>query len=167
MRRLVLVRHSKAEQGGMADIDRELSSRGLHDAAAIGAFLRDHDIVPDRVVVSPATRTRQTWSQIAGALSGSANASYDERIYDGGADDLVAIVKESPAVATTVLLVGHNPTVHAAAYGIDDGEGDPDARRWLRSEFPTSALAIFEIDGEWHEVGPATGLLVAASAPRG
>jgi phosphohistidine phosphatase len=167
MRRLVLIRHSKAEPGSGSDVDRELSSRGLREAAAIGEFLRDHDVVPDHVVVSPATRTRQTWSQIAGILTDAANGSYDARIYDGGADDLIAIVRESPTSATTVVLVGHNPTVHAAAFAIDDGAGDADARRWLRSEFPTSALAVFEVDGEWHEVGPATGRIVAASAPRG
>lgn len=64
------------------------------------------------------------------------------------------------------MLVGHNPSMHGAAYAIDDGTGDPDAIRWLRSEFPTSAVAIFELAAPWADVGTDCGCLTAAGAPR-
>lgn len=167
MRRLVLIRHAKAEQDGASDVERALAPRGLRDAAAIGTWLAAHDIAPDHVVISPSRRTRQTWALIAAELAPAPEPAVDPRIYDNNVDELIAIIHATPATALTVALVGHNPSMHAAAYAIDDGEGDPDARQWLRSEFPTSALAVFEIAGQWADVGPATGRLIAAAAPRG
>jgi len=63
-RRLVVLRHAKAEQGGR-DRDRELTRRGHRDATAAGAWLVANDAVPEAVVVSPARRTVQTWEAAA------------------------------------------------------------------------------------------------------
>ena len=38
------------------------------DAPAIGRYLADHKLVPDLVLVSPATRTRETWELLAPTL---------------------------------------------------------------------------------------------------
>src|SRR3954453_9424386 len=59
-RRLVLVRHAQAAQGEV-DADRTLTERGARQAAAIGAWLAQTGLIPDRVVVSPARRAQQTW----------------------------------------------------------------------------------------------------------
>ena len=36
----------------------------------------------------------------------------------------------------TVAVVGHNPSIGELAGGLDDGRGDPEARRGVRSGFP-------------------------------
>ena len=73
---LILMRHSKAEEGpGKPDHDRELSDRGLRDARAAGAWLREEGLVPDLVICSTAVRTRQTWDS---AVKGGAQTEFLE-----------------------------------------------------------------------------------------
>ena len=50
--RLVLVRHAKAEAHRGDDKSRELAARGRADATAVGRWLVQQGIRPDRVVVS-------------------------------------------------------------------------------------------------------------------
>jgi len=146
---LVLVRHAKAEREGASDAERPLASRGRADAAAIGRWLTSHGIAPDRVVISPSLRTRETW-QLTGI--GSPPADLDERIYDNTAEDLLAVVRETPAYVRTLALVGHNPSMAMLAAS------------WAPqlSEFRTSAIAIFELD-DWS----SPGRLIASATPRG
>ncbi|HZI98950.1 MAG TPA: histidine phosphatase family protein, partial [Actinomycetales bacterium] len=62
-RRLLLIRHAKAapdDDGG--DHGRGLTARGRRDAAAIGRWLADNDLVPDLVLCSDARRARETWT---------------------------------------------------------------------------------------------------------
>ena len=70
MRRLLLLRHAKAErsQPGGRDHDRVLAERGRADAKKLGVYLARHAFVPDRAVVSTAARTRETWALLATAL---------------------------------------------------------------------------------------------------
>jgi phosphohistidine phosphatase len=108
-RRLVLVRHAKAEPGGEgADHDRRLTDRGLRDAADAGRWLAT--VVPqvDEVWCSSALRAVQTWDAIAPSISAPAPA-VERELYLAGARDLVGRVEQVPA-GRTVLLVGHNPT---------------------------------------------------------
>jgi phosphohistidine phosphatase len=108
-RRLVLVRHAKAEPGGEgADHDRRLTDRGLRDAADAGRWLAT--VVPglDEVWCSSAVRAVQTWDAIAPSVTAPA-PSVERELYLAGARDLVGRLEQVPA-GRTVLLVGHNPT---------------------------------------------------------
>ena len=61
-RRLLLVRHAQAAAGPV-DAERPLTKRGALHAAAIGSWLAQAGLVPDRVLVSPARRALQTWER--------------------------------------------------------------------------------------------------------
>jgi phosphohistidine phosphatase len=161
------VRHAKAEAGGATDAERALAPRGLRDAAAIGQWLGGLSFSPDRVVVSPARRARQTWALAAAELEASPSPLIDDRLYENTIEDLLAVVADCPVEIETLVLVGHNPSMHGLAVTLDDGAGDPEVRRLLAAEFPTSAVAVFEIAGDWSGVGAGTGRLTAAGVPRG
>jgi phosphohistidine phosphatase len=165
-RTLLLVRHSKALQEGASDFVRELAPRGLRDAAVAGAWLRDNDLLPDLAIVSPATRAAQTWAAMAASAGAATLVEDDQRIYDGGAADLLAIVQEVSDEHARVALVGHNPTMHALAHDLDDGEGDADGRTELARAFPTSGIAVFEIAGSWAEASLGSATLRAFTVPR-
>jgi phosphohistidine phosphatase len=147
--RLVLVRHAKAEREGRSDAQRPLAPRGRVDAAAIGRWLASHGIAPDRVVLSPTLRTRETW-QLTGL--DAPPADLDERIYENTVEDLLAVVRDTPADVRTLLLVGHNPSMGSLAAS------------WAPqlSEFRTGAVAVFELD-DWS----SPGRLTMSSTPRG
>lgn len=145
----MLVRHAKAAREGPSDAQRPLASRGRVDAAAIGRWLTSQDIAPDRVVISPSLRTRETW-EFTGI--GAPPAELDERIYDNTVEGLLAVVRDTPPDVHTLLLVGHNPSMGALA-----ASWAPEL-----SEFRTSAVAVFELD-DW----ASPGRLIASATPRG
>ncbi|MDT4943015.1 MAG: phosphohistidine phosphatase [Pseudonocardiales bacterium] len=164
--RLVVIRHAKAGEAPL-DIERPLTDRGLRDAAAIGDWLRDAGVAPERAVVSPARRARETWQEAAARLDDAPEAVIDERIYDNDVDLLLDIVHETPDDVGTLVLVGHNPAFGALAVELDDRRGDADARRGLHAAFPTSAVAVFDIAGSWADVDEGVGTLTGFAAPRG
>ena len=165
-RQLVVIRHAKAG-AAPRDIERPLTERGHRDAAAIGDWLKKHSVAPDRAVVSPARRALQTWSGAADRLDRPPQPVVDERIYDNSMDLLFEIVAETPDEVESLVLVGHNPAFAALASELDDGQGDAAARREMRTAFPTSAVAVFELAGPWSLVAVATGNLTAFATPRG
>lgn len=109
-RRLVLVRHAKAESGEEgADHDRRLTSRGERDADATAGWLAGQVDVVDHVWVSSARRAQQTWAALARALPDPTDVVVDRALYlAGGRDVLEHLAAADHAVS---VLVGHNPTM--------------------------------------------------------
>ena len=162
-RRLVIMRHAKAEATAPSDHERALASRGAADAEAAGRWLAEQGITPDVALVSDALRTRQTWARVAGGAGWDESAAdFSEALYAAGPDSAFDLVRELDAGATTVVVIGHNPTMAYVAELVDDGEGDPDATTGMVTRgFPTSALAVFAVDEPWSDLGPGTGRLEA------
>ena len=129
----MLIRHAKTEQGA-PDIQRQLTERGRRDSAAIGEWLRARDVVPDLVVVSPATRARQTWE-----LTGlDTQTTVDDRVYDSNLANLLAIVRETTEDVASLAIVGHNPPVEVFS-----------ARHGGPGEISTASVVVFDVAGPW------------------
>lgn len=167
MKTLLLLRHAKSswENPSVGDFDRPLNERGRKAAPKVGRFLVESELVPDRVVCSPAQRTRETWTAVQSELDGPREATFDQAIYLGAPDTLLEIAKSQPDDADTVMLIGHNPGVEALA-GWLAGEGSPEAIERLSLKFPTAGLAIleFEVD-HWVELDREVGTLRAFVSP--
>jgi len=162
-RRLLLLRHGKADNPpAVKDVDRPLANRGRGQALLAGEAVRERGLLPDRVVCSPARRTRDTWEAFAIGLQADPElrdaAETDDRIYDNTLDDLLDVIHETPSDVTTLLLVGHNPAVAGLAGVLDEDGGGP-AHRVLAEGFPAGALAVFSVDGKWSEVRAGTARL--------
>jgi phosphohistidine phosphatase len=160
MRRLMLLRHAKAERPapGTRDRERSLAERGRADAPVIGAYMARHGLIPDRVLVSPATRTRQTWDLIARALSHSPVA-YEDRLYDASTQTLLDLIKQAEPEVHGLLVVGHNPGLHDLARLLI-ASGDVEAREQLNEKLPTSGLAVIEFAvDDWPRLHPRSGRL--------
>ena len=162
-RRLVLIRHAKAAEGNV-DRERPLAKRGMNEAPEIGRWLAERQLVPDRVVVSPALRARQTWERATTGLDGAVDAEQDERVYDNSREALLAVVRDTPETVRTLAIVGHNPGMQEFATSFDDGTGDEAAREEVTGKYPTGGLAVFTVDGPWS--GATAGTLTAFAAPR-
>ena len=161
MRRLLLLRHAKSERSkpGGSDHDRILADRGRTDAPKIGAYLARHALIPDCVVVSTAARTRETWMLIAAVIEDAPPVKFEERIYEASAEAILQVIKETKPEVGTLLVVGHNPSMHELAAMLI-ATGDIEARQRLQENFPTGALAVIDFALEdWSRLHPLAGRL--------
>jgi phosphohistidine phosphatase len=168
MRRLLLFRHAKAEGSftGTEDSARALIERGRKDAARIGAYMASHAFTPDRVLLSPATRTQQTWKSASGAFKPAPAAQTIERLYNATAHAILALITETPAAVHSLLVIGHNPGLHDLALMLI-ASGEIEARERLREKLPTSGLVIVEFAfDEWSKLHPRSGRLERFVSPK-
>ncbi|PSK99434.1 phosphohistidine phosphatase [Murinocardiopsis flavida] len=149
-RRLVVLRHAQAELGvGRPDHERALTGTGRSQAAEAGASLARAGLVPDHVICSSARRTRQTLDLALGELPATPSVDYSDAAYSAGVDDIFALVSAVDPDVSTLLVVGHNPTVAQLAAAFT-GDGTLLA-------FPPAAAAVAELDVEWLYAAPGTG----------
>ena len=112
---LMLMRHAKSDWNShTADIDRPLNSRGSRDAVAMGAYLEQTGLVPDKMIISPARRTRQTAELLLRNLPVDEQQVFVDRdLYLADIETLSEIVELYADENQRILLLAHNP-------GMDD-----------------------------------------------
>jgi phosphohistidine phosphatase len=166
---LIIVRHARAESFADSDRHRGLTPSGVNDARLLGAWLLSVGVEPERVLVSTADRTRQTWHVLVDVTRWGVSAEFEDVVYAGDTDTLMDEIRETPGDCSTTLLLGHNPAMAYLAQILTDGDGDPTIELAMMAGFPPGTAAVFEIAGEWPELGPGSGRLVefrtARSAP--
>lgn len=156
----MLVRHARAEHTmGRPDHDRLLTASGRRDAEAAGRWLHDQGVVPELVICSTAQRTRETWNAMAHGGCHTEYVEYRSSVYQGGTDDLLRTVREDGGDVTTLVVVGHGPTVPALASLLSDGEGSTEAHRALGDGYPTCGIALLRVDCDWADLDAGTGTL--------
>jgi len=166
--RLMLLRHAKSEKGesDMSDRDRTLSARGRGDAPKIGAYMAHHALRPDRAIVSDARRTRETWERVSKAWTVPPPASYEDALYNAGADAILELLREDSGAANALLVVAHNPGLHELGKLLI-ASGDVDARERLNEGLPTSGLLVIDFVGsDWRKLHPRSGRLERFITPR-
>jgi len=167
MRRLMLLRHAKTEraESGVRDRERKLMKRGRDDASTIGAYMAQHGLIPDLAVVSPAVRAQQTWTFVAAMLPEAPRMVTEDRIYDANSETLADVIAATRN-ARSLIIVGHNPSLHDLALQLS-ASGDGHARERVSENLPTSGLVVIEFPfDDWSLVRPRTGLLTRFVSPR-
>jgi phosphohistidine phosphatase len=164
-RRIVLLRHAKADWPQVSDHERPLAERGRMDAPVAGRRLGETGIDFDLAVCSTSARTRETWKLVVHELPTRPRTVYEERLFDASLGDLLALINETPEEVNNLLVIGHNPGMHTLADALAGGaEGDALARM-TQSGFPTAAFAVIGYDGTWKSVEHKVGRLVDYWAP--
>ncbi|MFJ9648512.1 SixA phosphatase family protein [Streptomyces sp. NPDC004244] len=159
-RRIVLLRHAKADWPQVADHDRPLAERGRKEAPAAGLKLAEAGIAFDLALCSTAARTRETWKLAVQELPHRPRTVYEERLYEASLGELIALLNETPDEVADLLVIGHNPGMHALADALAGRvEGDALARM-TRSGFPTAALAVVSFTGSWKSLEHGVGTLL-------
>jgi phosphohistidine phosphatase len=107
---LLILRHAKAEAGdGIADELRALAPRGRRDAQKMGEVARTEGLLPERILSSPAVRTRQTVELFVEASDCVASVEFLRPLYLAEPPAYLDAVARHAAGAKRVMLVGHNP----------------------------------------------------------
>ena len=168
MRRLMLLRHAKSDwsQPGARDHDRPLNARGRKAAPKVGAYMARHDLVPDLILASTATRVRETLDLVLGGLDAAPRIVSEPRIYEAEPDTLMQVIRAAPRAAERLLLVGHNPGLaELAALLVATGKAETRAR--LAAKFPTAALAVIDFTfDDWKKLREKSGRLERFIVPR-
>jgi phosphohistidine phosphatase len=166
---LSLLRHAKSswDDPRLDDHERPLAKRGVKDAPKVGAYIAEHDLRPDLVLCSGALRTRATLALILAEWSGELpEAIYDDELYLAPPSALLARLQAVDDDAPHLLMIGHNPGMHALALELT-GAGDRKLIAALAKGFPTATLAVLSFDVDhWSQVRAAGGRLRHFVVPR-
>lgn len=155
MKRIIIVRHAKTIQYGYdQDFDRTLTDRGRDNAGRISQELAKAGIFPDLIISSPAVRTTQTTRIYADTFGYPAGRiRYEKKLYSGMvANSFSQMLQETDDLHTTVMVVGHNPTIY---YYID----------YLLPDFsldvPTCSTIVIEFNiDHWADLRERSGKMI-------
>ncbi|WP_297081790.1 histidine phosphatase family protein [uncultured Demequina sp.] len=163
---LIIARHAKAEAPapGLQDLARTLALIGRKASTKLGQEIAAAGLAPELAIVSPSTRTQQTWKLMSSALAGC-RMQTEQAIYETDVDGLVGVVREIDGVDTAVM-VGHEPTSSAATAFLAGPGSDTDALKNIAHGLSTATAAVLEFDGDWADLGSRTARLTAVISGR-
>jgi phosphohistidine phosphatase len=164
--RLLLLRHAKSswDAPDLPDVERPLSPRGRSNAAALGRRIRRRRLRIDRVLCSPARRTRETLALLA--LDPAIPVSFAEPLYLASARALLARLRRLPPRVRSVLVIGHDPGLEQLVEALAP-EGRPKALDRFAQGFKTGALAELRVpDDGWGALRPGSAILERFTRPR-
>jgi phosphohistidine phosphatase len=108
----------------------------------------------------------RTWELASAELDQAPDVIHRRELYMAPPARLLETIRHQGGTADRLMLVGHNPGMHALAVRLV-GEGDAKLRAQLAEKFPTAALARIDFAARsWEEVAPRSGRLLAFWRPR-
>ena len=162
----MLLRHAKSDWSspGAHDFSRPLSARGNAAARLMGGYIAHHRLVPDRILCSPSTRTRETLDAMA--LPDVDDIVFDNRLYAAAAETILTVIADKGESAKKLMVIGHNPGLHEVAKLLI-AAGDVGLRERLVEKFSTAALAVIDFTAaDWSNIHDHSGRLDRYVTPR-
>jgi phosphohistidine phosphatase len=160
------MRHGKSDwqAGAENDFSRPLSTRGLRDSPRMGSWLAEHDLLPARIVCSPAVRANETALLVCNGADVSTGCIFhDERLYHADLEDLLAVISDTPIIPGPLLLVGHNPGLENLLLYL---AGNTVAHMARKKILPTATIARVHIPGDIRQLTRGSGQLLELIRPR-
>lgn len=156
--KLILMRHGKSDwHAGTNDFERPLNPRGKRASPVMGQWLQNLGHIPDEILCSTATRTRQTCE-----LTGLKAAPHTlDTLYLAEPETLLDALRG--ASGGCVMMVGHNPGfARFAELMMREDVQHKDFNR-----FPTCATLVVEFASDtWKDSGPGTGRALNFAVPK-
>ena len=112
--KIFLLRHAKSswDNQNLTDFERPLNQRGVNNATALGEYLKSINFKVDQILSSPSERTLQTL-QILSAVAKIKNEIITvNSMYHSTLENLLTIIRQMCLENRSLLLVGHNPSMH-------------------------------------------------------
>ena len=164
-----VLRHGKAAPDGPDDHSRPLAPRGKRQGAEVGRYVAGAPVdgvpVPELVVCSSARRAVQTAELVVLELGAGVPLVAERALYEADPDDVIDRLRELGDDVASVMVVGHNPTLHHLALLLLEPE-DTAGRSRLEQRFPTAALAVVGVPASsWTALSTGIGRLLDLWAP--
>jgi phosphohistidine phosphatase len=170
VKRLLLLRHAKAERESADDFKRALEKRGETDSVRMGRFLRDDVYIPDLILCSSSTRTRETLKRLLPELGVLPTVQYLSELYLAEPEIILSLIRGAPDKSGVMMIIGHNPGLEQSALALASVPLEKKLRKrygTMEEKFPTCALAVIDFDvSHWTDVAPGRGELDAFVRPK-
>lgn len=109
MKKLILLRHGKAEEFAATDFERGLKERGSAQSKQRGAWLKQKQFIPDLILSSDAQRTRETTQQVIDGLElPDAPVQWQHALYNATSSTILSHILTTDDAIQTLLVIGHN-----------------------------------------------------------
>lgn len=141
---LMLMRHAKSDwHSHTADIDRPLNNRGRKDAVQMGVYLKQKNLVPDQMIISPAQRTRETAALLLESLPvAEKQLVIDRDLYLADMETMCELIELYVADNRRLLLLAHNPGMDELVSYL---ASSPPSLSSSGKLMPTCAVASFQM----------------------
>ena len=105
MKTISILHHAKSswDDSSLRDHDRPLNERGRAAAPQMGAHMQEAGYLPNLVLCSTATRTRQTLDAVLSELELEPAIEFQEELYLAGPDEMLDLVPEPVNASETLL----------------------------------------------------------------
>ena len=161
MKRLIIVRHAKTEQGGYDhDFKRELTEKGRDDARIIANDLKQRNIFPDTIFSSPAVRALTTARIFADELNFPKQDIIEKKglYFDFTTQEFVDMIHDVPDQCETLFVFGHNPFMYFVAENMSQN---------FNGDMPTCSTVMLEFSAtSWKKVEARKGHLLLHLFPK-
>jgi phosphohistidine phosphatase len=161
----MLLRHAKSswQDPGMADRDRPLAPRGRRAASLMAEAMAARGLSADRILCSPARRTRETLAALLPNLADETRIAITAELYEPPSGDYRAVIARRGTDAGTLLLIGHNPAIQVTAFALS---APGPLRAALAEKLPTGSLVVIDFpDGDWTTLKPESGVITLFLRP--
>ena len=159
MQLVTIIRHAKSSWKylDLSDFDRPLGKRGMRDAPMMAKALRQLNLLPDKVLVSPSQRTRSTLSCfIQEQAFTESQCDFIDALYEASANQISQIIDNHSEIKPEdnhIALIGHNP-------GLTDWLNETTGINLLN--LPTCAIATVEFEDKGAQVSTPLPMAPAA-----
>ena len=159
MNQLFLLRHAKSSWASnhLSDFDRPLNNRGRRNAMDLGESFFEKKLKIDHVLCSPSARTKETFDIIQSISNFASHHKFIDSIYHSSVENLIEILSQINLETTSVMIIGHNPSMHLMTELLVNQTID---------KFPTCALAQIKIVDSWDKLRKHQNKLINFRKPK-
>ena len=118
MKTLFLLRHAKADREliQIRDLERPLAERGYNDAMLMSAVLKEQNLLPEKIISSPAVRAYTTALIFSNAFGFKPkDIRIEQNLYDSSPEDYRKVIHSLDDNFQSWLLAGHNDVISETA----------------------------------------------------
>ena len=160
MKTILFARHAKSNwnEPGTSDFERPLNEKGKIDAPLMAKYLQQCGYIIHEIISSDAARALATAEEYKKYLTPDIPVVQNHSIYAASELDIIDLIKLLPANQSTVMIVGHNPTMtEVVNYYTEDGVSD----------MPACSVAIVQYEvANWEDIKIGSGDLLAFEYPK-
>ena len=125
------------------DFDRPLALKGQNDAGLLNKFLKNHKIIPDIILSSPAARTKETLEISLKDIVVSEKVFFKDELYHASIETVLNLIQLSDEEISSLMIIGHNPSMHNVFEQLS---------KQSVSKFPTCGFASIAFQDSWKNI---------------